>query len=743
MLHGEEFHLVDGPYERQHKWLCCWLRGLAARSAPRCIFLRSSLSLACLGATPVCAQAVNEAATTLPSVTVKARTDSGESAAQGYQARSASVGTRTDTPLLEVPQSVNVATREYLRDRAPTALDEALFGISGVKQGNTLGGTQDSIRKRGFGTNRDNSIYRDGMQSVQARNFTPTTERIEVLKGPASMLYGIQDPGGVINVITKKPLLQRQGSVSAWGTSFGGGGAQLDFAGPMGSNGLAYRLIADEQRYDYWRNFGNIRQQVIAPSLAWYGGATNVIAAYEHMEYSVPFDRGTQIDTRTGKVLAIPRARRLDEPFNITSGRSDSLTSRLDHRLSDAWSLRANYGYSSNYYNDYQARAMSVDGVTGQLTRRGDATRDARQDAHAFSATLLGKLRAGGTAHELLMGVDYLRNYRFLGDLIRDRPNNTRFNIYRPVYGQMKLPSMVSAADSDQTDKLRSAALFIQDTAYLGDRWIVTAGLRYDKYDELTGKGRPFRTNTHANDSKAVPRLGITYLLRPQWSVYGSYARSFRPNTSIATPIGDLPPEQGTAWEFGTKWVGEDLTATAAVFDITKSNVQTNVLIDGVYYTRVTGRARSRGFEFDLNGRLTSALSIVASYAYADARTTEDPILKGQPLDGVSRHTASVFLTRGFGTVGAGRLRAGAGMRAFSRWGAGDGRGKVYHLPGGAVADAFVAYEMPMLGQRVNLQFNVKNLFDKTTYTSNSGLGSPAIAMGEPRQFVIRARADF
>ena len=711
-------------------------------AAPRHFLLRSSLSLACVGLAPASAQTTSESIT-LPQVNVTAKALPADRATNGYQGRAASVGTRTETPLLELPQSVNVVTRAYLEDRVPTALDEALSGISGIRQGNTLGGTQDALLKRGFGTNRDNSIYRDGMQSVQARNFTPTTERIEVLKGPSSMLYGIQDPGGVVNIITKKPLLERQASVSGWGTSFGGGGAQVDLTGPIGSHGLAYRLIADEQRYDYWRNFGKIRQQVFAPSIAWYGGATNVALAYEHMEYSVPFDRGTQIDTTTGKVLAIPRKRRLDEPYNVTTGRSDSLTLRADHRLSEAWSLRANYGYSSNYYNDYQARAMSFNANTGRLTRRGDATRDAKQDAHILSATLLGKLRTAGIAHELLMGVDYLHNYRVLGDLMRDRPNDSNFNVYDPEYGKMKLPSTVSAADSDQTDKLRSTAVFLQDTVYLGDRWIVTGGVRYDSFDQVTGKGRPFRTNTHVNDGKAVPRLGVTFLLQPRWSVYTSYSKSFRPNTSIATAIGELPPEQGTAWEVGTKWVGENLTATAALFHIDKSNVQTSVVVDGTYYTRVTGRARSRGLELDLSGQLTSAVSIVGSYAYLDAKTTEDPILRGLPLDGVSRHTASAFVVRDFGAVSAGRLRAGAGLRAHSKWGAGDGNGKVYDLPSAIVADAFVAYDAPLFGQRVTLQFNIKNLFDKTTYTSNSGLGSPAIAMGEPRQFVMRAKVVF
>ena len=122
-----------------------------------------------------------------------------------YQTKSSALATQTETPLVEIPQSVSVISQQQLDDRQPQSLDEALSSIAGLRQSNTLGGTQDAIAKRGFGGNRDNSILRNGMQSVQARNFTPTTQRIEVLKGPASLLYGIQDPGGVINVVTKKP----------------------------------------------------------------------------------------------------------------------------------------------------------------------------------------------------------------------------------------------------------------------------------------------------------------------------------------------------------------------------------------------------------------------------------------------------------------------------------------------------------------------------------------------------------
>lgn len=671
--------------------------------------------------------------------------DDVEQSRVSYQARRASVATRTDSPLIEVPQSVNVVTNRVIEDRQPLSLDEAINAVSGVKQGNTLGGTQDAIQKRGFGTNRDNSIMRDGMQSVRARNFTPTTERIEVLKGPASTLYGVQDPGGVINVVSKKPQLTEGRSISVWGTSVGGGGEQIDLTGPLGDSGLAYRLIADKQNYDYWRNFGSIDQTVIAPSLAWYGDDTTLSVAYEHMEYSVPFDRGTQINTRTGKPLDISRRTRLDEPFNVTSGRSDALDLRAEQRLNDTWTLRSGYSYSRNYYNDYQSRFMSANYTTGKVTRRGDATRDAVQFAHTATVNALGNLYWGDTRHELLIGADYMKNERTLGDLIRNTPK-ADFNYNDPVYGNAPLPSKVSLKDSDQTDKLNTRGFFIQDSMHLGERWIFQAGLRYDAFDELTGKGRPFKVGADVEDSKVVPRVGLVYMLRPDWSLYTSYSESFRPNTSISQPIGDLPPEEGKAYEIGSKFQNDALTATVAVFNINKKNVQTSEPcgIGGLETcTRVSGEVRSRGLELDVSGQLSEFWSVTGSYAYTDTEVLEDPTLKGQPLDGVSKHTAAMYLTRDFGQVGVGHLRAGAGARVASRWGVNNGAGKEYYLPSSKVADAFVSYQLKLLERDLTLQLNLKNIFDERYYVSASGLGSPAIVIGEPRQLIARARFDF
>lgn len=661
---------------------------------------------------------------------------------QSYQPLTSVTGTRTETSLLNVPQAIDVVPQQVLTDQAVSSLDEALYNVSGITQANTLGGTQDAVMKRGFGDNRDGSILRDGVRSVQARNFTPTTERVEVLKGPASMLYGMGDPGGMINMITKKPQLQQRTHVEGWGSSFKGGGGQLDVTGPLGTSGFAYRMIVDHDETDYWRNFGRNRQTVIAPSLMWYGESTTVRVAYEHMEYLVPFDRGTIIDSRTGKPVNTPRDRRFDESYNATRGDQDSVTLQVDQVLNESWKSSLTYAYSRNSYSDNQARALALDPETGVLSRQADSTAHAVSHANAVQLTLNGDVDWGSINHQMLFGFDFEDNRTYRGDMIRGKKNSD-FNIYDPVYGLMPTSNAVSAKDSDQRENLTSYGWFMQDSVQLTDKWLVMGGLRYDAFDVFAGKGRPFVTNTDSSDGKLVPRAGVVYKLTPYVSLYSSYTESFKPNSSIASQIGSLPPEQGKAWEVGSKVeLPNGVTGTLALFDITKRNVMVSELVGGETVTRTAGRVRSQGVELDVAGNITDSLSMIGSYAYTDARVVDDPDNKGKEMTNVARHTASLFLTQDLGSPGlysGDNVRIGAGARYVGRR-PGDAANS-FSLDNYTVADAFAAYTMPVQGYRVKWQLNVKNLFDKTYYPSSGG--NLRVAVGEPREVVLRASVDF
>ncbi|ERO62212.1 TonB-dependent receptor [Pseudomonas piscis] len=649
----------------------------------------------------------------------------------------------------EIPQIINVVPAQVLKDQTPRNLDDALKNVSGITQTNTLGGTQDAVLLRGFGDNRNGSIMRDSMPVVQGRALNATAERVEVLKGPSSLLYGIQDPGGVINVVSKKPELQQSTALTVRGSTYGSGkngsGGSLDTTGPIGDSGLAYRLIVDHEDEDYWRNFGTHRESLVAPSLAWYGERTKVLLAYEHREFLTPFDRGTAIDPKTNHPLDIPATRRLDEPFNNMEGRSDLYRLEVDHELGDDWKAHFGYSWNRETYDASQVRLTAVN-ANGTLTRTMDGTQGALTTDRYATASLEGKVQLAGMQHDLVFGLDdeYRKIYR--ADLIRGK--NTSFNYRNPVYGQQVAGTNVSAPDSDQTDLLRSDSLFFQDAIHLTDQWILVGGGRFQEYDQYAGKGRPFHANTNSNGQKFVPRAGLVYRYTDQLSFYGSYTESFKPNSSIAqlaggTAVldGSIEPEEAKSWELGAKLdIPGRITASAALFDITKRNVLVSTATATETVTSVAGEVHSKGLELDLTGQLSDQWSLIGSYAYTDAEVTKDTKYKGKQLQNVAKNSGSLSAVYDFGSLlGGDRLRVGAGARYVGER-AGDAPNS-FDLPGYTVADAFATYDTKLEGQKVKFQLNVKNLFDKTYYTSS--VSKYFVSLGDSRQVSLSSTLEF
>ena len=650
---------------------------------------------------------------------------------------------------MEVPQTINVVAAQVIRDQAPRNLDDALNNVSGITQGNTLGGTQDSVMKRGFGDNRDGSIMRDGMPLVQGRAMNATTERVEVLKGPASLLYGIQDPGGVVNVVSKKPQLEQYNALTVRGSTYGAGkngsGGSLDSTGPLGDSGLAYRMIIDHEDENYWRNFGLHRETLIAPSLAWYGDNTQVLLAYEHREFLTPFDRGTAINPATNHPLDIPATRRLDEPFNNMEGRSDLYRLEVDHDLNDDWKAHFGYSWNRETYDASQVRVTQVNS-DGTLTRKMDGTKGAITTDRFSTVSLQGKVQAAGMQHDLVFGFDdeYRKIYR--ADLIR-QDSQSIFNYENPVYGNEVAGTTVSATDSNQTDLLRSDSLFAQDSIHLTDQWILVAGARFQKYDQLGGKSIPFKVSTDTNGVKWIPRAGLVYRYTDELSFYGSYTESFKPNSSIAPLNGgvvldsSVAPEESKSWELGAKLdIPGRITGTVTLYDIKKRNVLVSTTVGTNTVYSVAGDVGSRGLELDVSGQLSEQWSLIGSYAYTDAEVTKDTKYQGMRLQNVAKNSGSLSAVYDFGTiVGGDKLRVGAGARYVGER-AGDALND-FDLPGYTVADAFATYDTHVEGQKVKFQVNVKNLFDRTYYTSAAS--RTFVSIGDARQFTFSSTLEF
>ncbi|EPC4331577.1 TonB-dependent siderophore receptor [Enterobacter asburiae] len=690
---------------------------------------------------PLVQAADNTAAKDGETLTVTADPNTTAEATNGYQPLNTSTATLTNMPMLDIPQVVNTVSDKVLEDQHATTLDEALYNVSNVVQTNTLGGTQDAFVRRGFGANRDGSIMTNGLRTVLPRSFNAATERVEVLKGPASTLYGILDPGGLINVITKRPEKTFGGSLSATSSSFGGGTGQIDVTGPIDGTRLAYRLTGEYQDEDYWRNFGTERSTFIAPSLTWFGDDATVTVLYSHRDYKTPFDRGTIFDLNTKKAVDVDRKTRFDEPFNVTDGQSDLAQLNAEYRLNSQWTAKFDYSYSQDKYSDNQARVMAYDSKTGNLTRRVDATQGSTQRMHTTRADLQGNVDIAGYYNEILTGVSY-ENYDLLRtDMIRCK-NVKDFNIYNPSYGSLGKCTTISTSDSDQTIKQESYSAYAQDALYLTDKWIAVAGMRYQYYTQYAGKGRPFNVNTDSRDDQWTPKLGLVYKLTPAVSLFANYSQTFMPQSSIASYIGDLPPETSNAYEIGAKFdLFDGITANIALFDIHKRNVLYTESIGDETVAKTAGRVRSQGVEVDLAGSLTENTNIIASYGYTDAKVLEDPNYAGKPLPNVPRHTGSLFLTYDIHNAFAGNtLTLGGGGHGVSRRSATNGAD--YYLPGYFVADAFAAYKMK-LQYPVTLQVNVKNLFDKTYYTSSIATNNLGNQIGDPREVQFTVKMEF
>ncbi|WP_249340744.1 TonB-dependent siderophore receptor [Sphingomonas sp. 2SG] len=651
---------------------------------------------------------------------------------------------RSAATTLDTPQAVNIVPAQVIRDQHPRYLDEVLANVSGITQGNTLAATQDTVLKRGFGGNRDGSVMHNGMPLVQGRGFNAAAQSVEVLKGPSSLLYGIMDPGGVINIVSRKPLLATSGSVALTGSSYAAGRAGLqatvDLTGPI-AGALAGRIVLDHQDEDYWRVFGTRRDTLVAPSLGWYGATTQAVLWYEYRRFSYPFDRGIALDPRTLTPLAIPRRRRLDDPVNRMWGDSHLVQLAVDHQLGDGWAAHLAASFNSESYDAGQLRVTGIDTAKATLTRSNDATRGSLGTDAYVQAYADGRFGLFGAEHHVILGVEgeYRRYYR--RDLIRQKVRYG-FNVLRPVYGRKPFPTAVSPTDSDQTDRLHNVSLFGQDAIHLGDRWIVTAGGRLIGFRQQAGKGRPFVTNTDLDGWSFVPQAGLVWKAADVVSLYASYTRSLKPNSTVAPLDGGavitsaMPPERGRSYEVGAKLdLPDGITATLALYDIDKRNVLVRQFDakTALNVYRTAGRAASRGVELDLAGQVTRTLSLIGSYAYTDARTTEDPVFAGRSLANVARDTGSLFFAYDVGALaGDDRLRFGGGGRYVGRR-PGDNANSFW-LPAYTVVDGFVSYDTTLAGRTVALQFNLKNVFDRTYYTS--AVNAYGVAIGDPRRAV-------
>ncbi len=663
-----------------------------------------------------------------------------ENSTQGYNATSSSVASKTPTLRLNEAQSISVVTQQQLEDYQASSLADAMRFVSGVSEANTLAGTEDGFVRRGFGSNSDGSVYRDGVRSSQGLNFDATTERVEVLKGSASLLYGIQNPGGVINVVSKKPQYDWHTKVSGRSSSEGGGAGTVDVTGPLG-NGFAFRLIAEKQNQDYWRNFGSDKHTLIAPSLQWYGEKASFLISYEDYQYDIPYDRGTAFIN--GKPLDIGYKDRLDDKANHAWGHNKTFNAHYDWQFNDDWSTRVTFGWNQRQYDNNEVRVTAINPTTGVVTRRADANRGFNHKTKYVSWDLLGTQQLLGMTHSMVFGTDYEMNQTYRAHQFQGK-SNTGFNFTDPQYdilSPVTNSTTENTANANNLNRIHSRSVYAKDSISLTDQWIAVLGGRYQHYEQRASKGfDPVVETLNSEGNKFLPQAGLIYKITPDVSLYTSFSKSFTPSTDVDDDGNVGKPEQGTTWEVGSKWqISPKLFASVALYRIDERDM--SLSINGT--TRAINKARSSGAEFELNGEVLPGWDLSANYSYDKAEIVDDGVNSannGNRLQNAPRHSGALYLSHNLAISGIpGDFRVGGGARYIGTR-AGDPENS-FTLPDYVVADSFIAWNNQLFGEKTQLKLNLNNLFNKHYYTSSGG--NLRVREGETRNLMLEASVEF
>ena len=633
-----------------------------------------------------------------------------------YRVPNASTATRTDTAIIDTPQSIQVVPQQVLKDQQVVRVDQALRNVSGVTGELSGFSSAQSLTIRGFVTDSfaNIPILRDGFRTYYnlGPQETANLERIEVLKGPASVLYGQADPGGIINLVTKQPLAKPFYDLQLQAGSFGFVRPSIDFTGPLDTDGnVLYRLNAAYQRSDGFRNFETKSERFfIAPVVQWkISDRTNLNFFLEYANDQIPYDVGLPAFGRG--VLNVPRDRIFGERDDSLKSRTFSIGYRLEHQFDDNWKVRNAFRYSvQNLRVDSTLPFLfnETTGILGRLYGR----RELQSSDYSLQTDVVGKFETGSAKHTLLAGVDL--NWSVFNDvftkisLLQILP----LNVFNPTYGLFSRPNFDTVPQLPESDTAISrTGIFLQDQIAFSDQLSLIAGIRFDGVNN-----RNTFAGTSRYDSAWSPRLGLVYKPMGTVALFANYSQSFAPNLGQDANGNFLEPEKAQGYELGIKAeLTQKLFATLSYFNITKQNVATPLSPLDPFVSVATGKQQSQGIELDISGEIAPNWNLIASYAYTNARVTEDnSIPVGNRLPGSPYNSFGIWTTYQIPDGDLQGLGFGLGVNYVGNR-AGD-RQNTYEVGDYFLTNAAIFYKRDQW--RVGLNFN--NLFN-TNYISGVG----------------------
>ncbi len=636
-------------------------------------------------------------------------------ASDGYVASNSITATKTDTPLLDIPQTINVVTREQIEEQAHHSLGDVLRYVPGTTVGQGEG-NRDQITLRGQNTTSD--FFLDGVRDdVQYYRGLYNIERVEILKGPYALIFGRGGGGGIINRVQKSPQADEvfyagQASIN----SFGAYDLAADLNAPLGDT-AAVRLNAVYENFDNHRDFVGGERYAWNPYLAvalspdWKIGLS-----YEYVNDDRTTDRGVpSIATAAGQPNR-PITGFRDQFFGVPGVNRTKLEAhvaklRLDGKLSENLSFTGSvlYGdYDKIYINVFANGAATALNGTVALSSYSDPT---KRENFIAQGNLVWDVNTGSLAHKILLGVEYgdqhSANSRINGTL-----SSSTFNLATRIFPgvNFNVPNRNTVSD------VKFFSAYLQDQIEIGEQLQLVGGLRYDSFD-IQGIDlfpvidRPFARK----DDKISPRIGLIFKPQDEVSLYGSYSQSFLPRSgdqflTLSTTQQNLAPEKFTNYELGAKWdIRPDLNVALALFKLDRTNATTPDPANPLVTINI-GKTRIKGAELSVAGRITPQWQVMGGYAYQDAALSGNEAVR---LGQVPKHQASLWNRYDF----TGRFGAGVGIiHQSSQFAAIRSTPTTTRLPGFTRVDAALFFD---ISEAVQLQANVENLFD-TNYFADA-----------------------
>ncbi|MCC3434000.1 MAG: TonB-dependent siderophore receptor [Oscillatoriales cyanobacterium] len=645
-----------------------------------------------------------------------------------YRNPNASSATRTETPTRDIPQSIQIVPQEVIEDQQVVRLEEALSNVSGVTFGGEATGRNITFGLRGF---NDAPILRDGFVRYGSQSIPEVAnlDRVEVLKGPASILYGEIQPGGLINLVSKEPLSEPfyEAELQLGNQSFIR--PRIDISGPLTSDrSLLYRLNAAYQTSDSYRGFTQDNQRLsIAPTLAWrIGDRADLTVSLEYIDDKRAADNGLPVIGR--RVVDVPRDRVSSDPDDAIETQDFNVGYKFEYRFSDNWKLRNAFRYAS-YNFDFNVIGLQELGFNEETgtTDLFWASQDSQNKNYTLQTNIVGNFATGSVQHTLIFGADIaysdVRTFT-VGDFETPAP----VNIFNPVYRPIPKPDEDTLALFSETNvKTYRYGFYVQDQISIFDNLKLLAGIRYDTAEQRNDSGEESETTKNYDDF--TPRIGIVYQPIPELSFYASYSRSFNPGSATTAGGSPIEPETGSGYEVGVKaeLLDRRLAATLAYFDITKQNVAVTDPNNSLF-SIASGEQQSRGVELDISGQILPGWNIIAAYAYTDAEVTADTDrdVVGNRLFNVPKHSGSLWTTY---QIQSGDLQGlGFGL-GFSYVGERQG-----DLANSFEVDSYFLPNAAVFYQRDNWRaaINIKNLFNVNYIKSISGSRASGNQPGEP-----------